>query len=77
MGNDRVMTPEHPSWSEFIAKLSGARICLGTTKESRVVLGSMQGIDVEGSLRALAELGGTCDCRIELDVARAAEQVRA
>jgi hypothetical protein len=77
MGNDRIMTPEHPGWSEFITKLSRARICHGTTKEARGVMGSMQGIDVEGSLRALADLGGTCDCRIELDVALGAEQVQA
>jgi hypothetical protein len=29
----------------------------------------MSGIDVQESLDALARLGGTCDCSIELDVA--------
>jgi hypothetical protein len=69
VGSDRIMTPEHPLWSDFLSKLSRIPICTGTTRQARIALTAMSGIDVQESLDALARLGGTCDCSIELDVA--------
>jgi len=69
VGSDRIMTPEHPLWSDFLCKLSSVPICVGTTRQARIALTVMPGIDVQESLDALARLGGTCDCSIELDVA--------
>ncbi|HEU4941559.1 MAG TPA: hypothetical protein VFT97_08080 [Candidatus Eisenbacteria bacterium] len=69
VGSDRIMTPEHPLWSDFLSKLSRIPICTGTTRQARTALAAMPGIDVQESLDALAGLGGTCDCSIELDVA--------
>ncbi len=68
MGSDHIMTPEHPLWPKFLAKLSQVAICSGTTRHARLALAELPGIDVAESLRALAELGGTCDCQIELDI---------
>jgi hypothetical protein len=68
VGSDHIMTPEHPLWPYFHAKLSRVYICSGTTHHARAALAELPGIDVTESLRALAELGGTCDCQIELDV---------
>jgi len=72
-----IMVPEHPRWSEFLSKLSRARICYGTSEQARATLVSMGGIDVERSLLELARLGATCDCQIELDVAPRSAGVRA
>jgi len=69
-GSDEIIVPGHPRWSEFVSKLSRARICFGTTDQARLTLAGMGDVNVEGSLRELARLGGTCDCQIELDVAR-------
>jgi len=64
-----IMTPTHPRWSEFIGRLSRAAVCLHTADHARALLGEMPGIDVEGSLCALRELGGDCDCEIVYGVA--------
>ena len=69
VGSDRIMTPEHPLWHDFLSKLRSIPICSGTTRQARAALETMSGIDVQESLDALAGLGGTCDCSIELDVA--------
>jgi hypothetical protein len=69
VGSDRIMTPEHPLWSDFLSKLSRAPICFGTTQRARMALTEMSGVDAQASLDALAGLGGTCDCSIELDIA--------
>jgi hypothetical protein len=69
VGSDRIMTPEHPLWPEFLSKLRSIPICSGTTRQARAALETMPGIDVQGSLDTLARFGGTCDCSIELDVA--------
>lgn len=69
MGSDRIMTPEHPLWPEFLSKLRSIPICSGTTRQARAALETIPQVDVQGSLDALAGLGGTCDCSIELDVA--------
>jgi hypothetical protein len=75
MLSDRIMTPQHPRWSEFIMELGRIPICKGTNAHARHVLRSMDGIDVEASLQLLASMGGRCDCEIELDLGRVAEQV--
>jgi hypothetical protein len=72
--NQEIMVPEHPRWSEFVSRLSRARICFGTTEQARVTLANMGDVDVEGSLHELARLGATCDCQIELDVAKSASE---
>jgi hypothetical protein len=69
VGSDRIMTPEHPLWSDFLSKLSRAPICFGTTQHARMALTEISGVDVQTSLDTLAGLGGTCDCSIELDIA--------
>jgi len=69
VGSDRIMTPEHPLWPDFLSKLRSIPICSGTTRQARAALETIPQVDVQGSLDALACLGGTCDCSIELDVA--------
>ena len=75
MLSDRIMTPHHPRWSEFIEELGRIPICKGTNAHARHVLTLMDGMDVEASLQMLARLGGRCDCEIELDLGRASERV--
>ena len=75
--SEKIMVPGHPRWPEFISRLSHARICFGNTRQARLTLAGMADIDVEGSLRELARLGGACDCQIELDVANASESMGA
>ena len=67
---EEIIIPGHNRWPEFLSRLSSARICFGNTKQARLALAAMDGVDVDGSLRELARLGGTCDCQIELDVAQ-------
>jgi len=69
MTDSMLMIPTHPRWGEFIARLSRASICLGTMDHARAVLEQMPGTDVEGSLDAVQELGGHCDCEIVCAVA--------
>jgi hypothetical protein len=71
-----VVTPDDPHWSLFHTLLSEKSKCHGNTDNARAILAIMPDIDVEASLAALAELGGTCDCTITFDVA-ATEQRRA
>jgi len=59
-----IMVPGHPRWCEFLDQLSRADRCVRTTEKSEAVLSAMRGFDVETSIRALRELGGTCDCAI-------------
>ena len=75
MLSDRIMTPQHPRWSEFIAELGRIPICKGTNAQARQVLSRMEEIDADASLQILASMGGRCDCEIELDLGRAAERV--
>jgi len=75
MLSDRIMTPNHPRWSEFITELGRIPICKGTNAQARCVLSAMLEIDVEASLQILASMGGRCDCEIELDLGQAAERV--
>jgi len=64
-----IIVPGHRRWPEFLSRLSRARLCSGNTEHARQSLIGMGEVDVEGTLRELARLGGTCDCQIELDVA--------
>ena len=66
--SDEIVVPGHPRWSEFVSRLNRARFCFGTTEQARSALAGMADVNVDGSLHALARLGGTCDCQIELDV---------
>ena len=75
MLSDRIMTPQHPRWSEFISELGRIPVCKGSNAHARHVLSFMDGIDVEASLQILASMGGRCDCEIELDLGMAAERV--
>lgn len=75
MQSERIMTPDHPRWNEFISELGRIPICKGTNAHAKQVLTLMDGIEVETSLRTLAEMGGRCDCEIELDLGNAAERV--
>jgi len=65
----KIIVPGHDRWTEFVGRLSGARICSGGTEQARRALAEMGDVDVAGSLRELARLGGNCDCQIEMDVA--------
>ena len=63
-----LMIPGHSLWPAFLAELAKAARCNLTTEHARAVLESMAGIEVEESLRRLAERGGTCDCAILFDL---------
>lgn len=63
-----IVIPGHPQWPELLSRLGRAYRCFGTTEQARLVLSGMPDVDVDGTLKALAERGGTCDCRIELDI---------
>ena len=65
-----IVVPSSRRWPEFLSQLSRRWRCFGTTEHARTVLANMAGVDVEGSLRELALLGGTCDCVIEHDLKR-------
>ena len=77
MSGHEVMLPEHPRWGEFISRVNRAPICMKTTEHARAALETMQDIDIERSLSALARLGGTCDCEIVFVVGGEAERVDA
>jgi hypothetical protein len=66
--NTEIMVPGHPRWCEFLDELSKASRCARTTEHARAVLVAMEGVDASASLRALQELGGTCDCAILFDL---------
>lgn len=72
-----IIVPGHVRWPEFVARLSRVRLCFGTTEQTRRTLAEMSDVDVEGTLSALAGLGGNCDCQIELDVAGSTANVGA
>jgi len=76
-GELEIIVPGHPRWPEFVRGLSRACLCYGTVDHARRTLAGMGGVDVEGTLRELARLGGTCDCQIELDVATSSASVGA
>jgi hypothetical protein len=75
------MLPEHPSWEEFIARLSGGE-GINTRFEgdslkwscdhsdrmvfNRYVLAEFAGVDVEESIAWFRQQGWRCDCRVIL-----------
>ncbi|HEU4725778.1 MAG TPA: hypothetical protein VFU59_10840 [Candidatus Eisenbacteria bacterium] len=63
-----VVIPGHSLWPEFLSRLGRAHRCFGTTEQARLALSGMRDVDVDGTLKELAQRGGTCDCRIELDL---------
>jgi len=51
-----------------LRKLDARDRCRLTTDHARSILESMDDVDVAGSLVALRELGGSCDCAILYDL---------
>ncbi len=71
----RIMSPTHPRWSEFAARLrelQPAR-CDHTFQRTRRVLEEIEGADVEKSLEYFESEGGFCDCEVILNVVVPAE----
>lgn len=68
MNSERILTPWHPRWAEFTARLQLVARCRKTTEHAHAALVAMDNLDVAASLRALAELGGECDCTILFDL---------
>ncbi len=77
------MRPAHWRWNEFVRRLEGPEGCdfrrengrtvwnctgLVDRPHSRAVLETMEGIDVEGSLRYFSAHGGHCDCEVVFNV---------
>src|SRR5438093_11739836 len=75
--SDEIIVPGHPRWLAFASRLNRARFCFGTTEQARSALAGMTDVNVEGSLHALARLGGTSDCQVELDVVHSSAVVGA
>lgn len=75
--NKEIVAPGSARWPEFLSHLGSARRCFGTTQHARSALERMPGVDVDGTLREMTRLGGTCDCVIELDLSRAVESLSA
>tara|TARA_B100000315_G_C14573121_1_gene586625 strand:- start:1020 stop:1433 length:414 start_codon:yes stop_codon:yes gene_type:complete len=82
--NKRIMTPFNPRWEEFQDRLLGAEGCRVHDKpngkvsmtcngwngksKAKVILQSMEGIDVMGSLDFFEQHAGFCDCEILFNV---------
>ena len=62
--DEEIIVPGHNRWPEFLSRLSRARICFGNTKQARLALAAMDGVDVDGSLRGLARLGEIALCAV-------------
>jgi hypothetical protein len=79
-----VMTPEHPRWGEFCARLDEALQhspagCNGCGhpaghEGARAILSTMADIAVAASLRYFAEHGGHCDCEVLFNIAAAVDE---
>lgn len=69
-----VMTPSHPRWREFAARLSSAVGEHGCDAEScrlaRAILGRMGGFDVQASVEYFNSHDGYCDCEVLWNVDR-------
>ena len=77
-----VMTPAHPKWAEFVARLAGpegcnfrqergqfASDCDGeSSRPKATALLRDYDVDVEASLAYFEEHGGHCDCEIVFNV---------
>jgi hypothetical protein len=72
---DRVMTPRHPRWQQFLNQLCGPKslggsLCQKDHRFSRRILRAMGGIDVAASIAFFKEHGGLCcDCEVVMNVA--------
>ena len=69
-GHKEVVVPGSHLWLDFLSELGRAHRCFGTTEHARAVLSRMPNVDAEASLLELARMGGSCDCKIELDIGR-------
>jgi hypothetical protein len=70
-----IMTPHSPRWAEFADRLfdlvneSGCDGDWGDVHQhAKMVLTTMDGIDIDGSLAFFKEHHGYCDCEILLNV---------
>jgi hypothetical protein len=68
-----IMTPEHPLWDEFVARLDAALVngCDDTEEKplTRAILERMPNIDIEASLAWFEHYDGYCDCEVLYHVA--------
>jgi hypothetical protein len=72
-----IMTPTHPLWDEFVARLDEvADTCDSTSDKplARAILETMPDIDIEASFAFFEEYGGYCDCEILFNVVREYEE---
>jgi Protein of unknown function (DUF2695) len=75
-----VLTPSHKLWSAFRKKLDDTLFtyandklhnrCKGDLALSTKILRSLPEIDVEETLILFKEYGGSCDCKVTMNVAR-------
>lgn len=75
-----VLTPSHKLWQTFRKKLDAAITtyvdgklhskCQGDLSLTIEILQSLENIDVEETLIFFKELGGSCDCKCRMNVAR-------
>ena len=79
-----VMQPYHPQWETFCDRLSGSEGCdfqedkdRGFTwccgggndqSKSRAILETMDGLNIDLSLRVFTACGGHCDCEVLFNV---------
>lgn len=65
-----AMTPGHPDWAEFRARLSELEECIGGKARplAAAILKSMGDIDIPASMAYFNDHGGYCDCEILFNV---------
>jgi hypothetical protein len=81
--NSDVMSKEHPLWNKFIKELAGPKYidytkkkgfvefrCDTTFKMTKEILESMDGIDIDKSIKYFNDNGAYCDCEILMNIAR-------
>jgi hypothetical protein len=79
----KVLTPDSPRWNEFAEGLfamidhyncdgdgDGDSKPENVHRHSKLVMGQMGNVDVDGSLEYFHEHGGHCDCEVLLNVDR-------
>jgi hypothetical protein len=73
--DDKILTPRHSRWREFVFRLEHAIVITfdplewrcegeGDYRYSKQVLSEMGGIDATQTLMFLADYGANCDCEI-------------
>ncbi len=75
-----TLTPDHKLWPTFRKRLDAAvytsandklhNQCKGDLSLSIDILQSLENIDVEETIIFFKELGGNCDCKVIMNVAR-------